>query len=315
MKKCAFIFPGQGAQKVGMGRDFYDSFSIAKETFQEADEILGSSFSECIFTGPAEELSLTRNCQVALFVTSCAILRVIQQQMPTLTPSAVAGLSLGEYTALTAAGVISFADGVQLVKARGELMHASAVRNPGSMSVVLGMTEALVAEGLQSVQEKHDVWIANLNCPGQVVLSGSKQGLEVAAESLKKNGAKRVLPLDVSGAFHSPYMSEAKERLATRIEETQFEKPKCAVVMNVVGGFVEDATEMKSYLVQQVVSPVYWEKGIHALEESGIEHFLEIGPGKTLAGMNKRIGVKSQTTSIETVNDLNTLGDLHAATR
>jgi len=315
MTKLGLLFPGQGAQRVGMGKDFYDAFSIAKETFAHADDLLHTNLTKLIFEGPSEELSLTKNCQIAIYVTSCALWNVIKQEFGDITPFACAGLSLGEYTALTAAHVLPFEEGMKLVKMRGELMHSSSVKNPGSMSVVLGMTEEAVEKEIAPLRPKQHVWIANLNCPGQVVISGSKEGLEAAAGVLKTAGAKRVLPLDVSGAFHSEFMAEAKEFLKEAIEATSFSDPACKVVMNVPGDFVESTGDIQENLVKQVVAPVYWEKGIHKLEESGVTTYLEVGPGKTLAGMNKRIGVAGSTISVETVKDLKALEGIHAASK
>lgn len=315
MTKLGVLFPGQGAQYVGMGKDFYTSFSVAKEVFQQADDLLLFNLSKLIFEGPAEELSLTKYCQAAIYVTSFAIWSVIRQEFGAIAPFATAGLSLGEYTALTAAGVLSFEEGVKLVKHRGELMHTSAVKNPGSMAVVLGLTEEQVEQQIAPLRPDQYVWVANLNCPGQVVISGSKSGLDAAAEVLKKGGAKRVLPLDVSGAFHSGFMSEAKEFLKDHIEQTHFSESSCRVVMNVPGDFVEDTATIRENLIQQVVSPVYWEKGIRALEGAGVTHYLEIGPGKTLAGMNKRIGVQGETLSVDSVESLRILEGVHVTSR
>ncbi len=302
-KKYAFLFPGQGAQYPGMGKDFYDQFSIARQTFEEADDFLHCSFSQLIFEGPSHELMLTKNSQIAIYLVSIAILRVTQQQFPDLKPSLCAGLSLGEYTALTAAGKISFIDCLDLVRTRAEAMHVACEEVKGSMQVVLGMTEDAVETVVRSLNPPHPIWIANLNCPGQIVIAGSLDALGIAAEILKEKGAKRVLPLEVSGAFHSGLMLSAQKKLAEKIATTAFEDSPIDVVMNVPGDFVTAIPEMRQVLIDQVVSPVRWEKGIHQMNERKIDLYLEMGPGRTLNGMNKKIGLIAPTYSIEkTVN-------------
>ncbi|WP_194847917.1 ACP S-malonyltransferase [Candidatus Neptunochlamydia vexilliferae] len=302
-KKIAFIFPGQGAQYVGMGKDFYETFSSVRETFQEADEILGFSLTKLLFEGPGEELTLTKNSQVAIYVMSVALWRVLKEQMPEITPTAVAGLSLGEYTALTASERLSFEEGVKLVRARGLYMYEAGINHPGTMAVCLGMEPDVVRDAITSIE---GVWVANLNCPGQVVISGTIEGVEKASGMLKEKGAKRVLPLDVSGAFHSGLMSEAQEKLREKIEQITLVESEIKLVMNVPGGFVSEG-EIKELMISQVSSPVQWEKGVRQMEEKGIELFIEIGPGKTLSGMNRKIGVKGETLTLEKVEDLETL--------
>ncbi|MCB1110256.1 MAG: ACP S-malonyltransferase [Chlamydiia bacterium] len=302
-KKCAFLFPGQGAQYVGMGKDFYEAFSVVRETFQEADERLGFSLTQLIFEGPAEELTLTKNSQVAIYVVSVALCRALQQQMPELKPSVVAGLSLGEYTALTISGRLSFQEGIDLVRARGLYMHEAGINHPGTMAVCLGMKPEEVEEILGPVE---GIWVANLNCPGQVVISGTIEGVAAASSLLKEKGAKRVLPLDVSGAFHSGLMEEAKEKLREKIETVTLENSPVELVMNVPGNYVAEE-DIRKNMVQQVVSPVLWEKGVRAMEEREIECFIEIGCGKTLSGMLRKIGVKGEVFSIEKVEDLETI--------
>ena len=301
----AFIFPGQGAQVVGMGRDFFDQFAVAKEIFKEADEILEESFSDLIFNGPADELILTKNSQLAIFITSIAILRVVQAQHPDLTPAACAGLSLGEYTALVAAGKLSFQEALLLVRARGHFMHEACETRPGTMHVVLGLELDRIEEVLQSID---GVWVANLNCPDQIVISGTKEGIERAAVLLKEKGARRVLPLDVSGAFHSGLMQEAQDELQPLIEGVNLNETPISVVMNVPGNSVSAIKDMQEAMTQQVTQPVFWQKGIEILLASGIDLFIEMGPGKTLAGMNKRIGVTAPTISVEKIEDLQGVG-------
>jgi [acyl-carrier-protein] S-malonyltransferase len=298
--KVAFIFPGQGAQYVGMGKDFYDSFKVARETFEEADERLGFPLSKLIFEGPADELTLTKNSQIAIYVMSVALWRVVKEEFPEIEPSVATGLSLGEYTALTASGRLSFEEGIDLVRARGIYMYEAGIKFPGTMAVVLGMTPEGVKEVVDLVE---GVWVANLNCPGQVVISGTSLGVEKVGALLKEKGAKRILPLDVSGAFHSGLMEEAQIRLKEKIDEVALHMSDIDLVMNAPGDFVKEE-EIRSYLTAQVVAPVYWEKGVRQMEEKGVELFIEIGPGKTLSGMNRKIGVKGKTISIEKVEDL-----------
>ena len=305
-KKIAFIFPGQGAQYVGMGKDFYDTYPVAKEVFDRADQVLGCKFSDLIFQGPKEELTLTKNSQLAIFIVSYAIHEVFKQQAPHMTPYVCAGLSLGEYTALAASGKISFEDCLLLVKHRAQFMNDACESHPGSMSVVLGMQEDQVSSILSEVND-HQVGIANLNCPGQILIAGTLQGLEVASELLKKNGAKRILPLDVSGAFHSPLMKEAQERLTPNLQSVVLKETSIQIVMNTVGDFVIETQNIRNQLIEQVTQPVRWEKGIHCMVVSGVDLFIEIGCGKTLAGMNKRIGVSFPTLSIEKIEDLQVL--------
>lgn len=306
-KRWAFVFPGQGAQYPGMGKDFFDAFPVARQVFEEADEHLGVNFSRLIFEGPAPELTLTKNSQVAIYITSIAILKTVQQHFPDIIPSVCAGLSLGEYTALTASGRASFKECLDLVKMRAALMHAACEEEKGSMQVVLGLDAKVVEDAVNELPAGTRVWVANLNCPGQVVIAGTPEGLALAVEALKLKGAKRALPLDVSGAFHSGLMLSAQEKLAPRIQSTELCRSEIALVMNVPGGYVEDLDDVRKFLIQQVASPVRWEKGVRSMVEQGVECYLEMGPGKTLAGMNKRIGVAQPTFSIEKIADLEEL--------
>lgn len=304
-KKRAFIFPGQGAQYVGMGKDFYDKYSTAKQIYDQADDLLSLHLSKLIFNGPGEELTLTKNSQIAIYVTSIAILKVISEEFPDLTPSICAGLSLGEYSALTAAKKLTFADGVALVRARGEFMNEASEKYPGTMAVVLGFPVEGVQECLKDFQDQ--VWVANLNCPGQVVISGTVEGVELASKVIKEKGAKRVLPLDVSGAFHSGLMREAQEKLSQKLNEVPIQESAIEIVMNVPGEFVVDALEMRKNLLNQVTSPVRWEKGVRAMMERHTELYVEIGCGKTLSGMNKKIGATGTTVNVNKMEDLENL--------
>lgn len=298
-KRIVYLFPGQGAQAVGMGKDFYNQFASARVVFEEADDLLRTPLTKLIFEGPGDELTLTKNSQVAIFVTSMALLRTFHEQFPEVKPEICAGLSLGEYSALVAAGKISFANGLSLVRARGEFMHAACLSCPGTMRVVLGLEPEKVQECLPK-----DVWIANLNCPGQVVIAGTEKSLEAAALVLKEKGAKRVLPIDVSGAFHTPHMREAQEKLRPLIDRTAVKETSTSVVMNALGAPAKTTVELKEALVRQVTSPVLWEKGIRYIDGQGVDLYVEIGCGTTLRGMNKKIEVKAPTVNIEKVENL-----------
>ncbi|MES2345116.1 MAG: ACP S-malonyltransferase [Chlamydiota bacterium] len=306
MDKIAFIFPGQGAQFVGMGKDFFDLFPSAKHVFQEADEVLSSYFSKLIFDGPSEELTLTKNSQLAIYIASIAIWRTVQEQLPEIQPSVCAGLSLGEYTALTAAKKITFDECLRLVQARGEYMHAASLSNPGTMQVVLGLSPEDVEQALLGIR---DVSIANLNCPGQVVIAGKETALKEASIPLKEKGAKRVLPLDVSGAFHSALMQEAQDNLKPHLDHAILMESDIAFVSNVLGDYVRTSEEIRACLLKQVTQPVLWERDILATQREGVNIYYEMGPGKTLAGMNKKIGISAPTFSIGKVADLEELAN------
>ncbi len=299
MSRKAFIFPGQGAQVVGMGKDFSESFSAAREVFEEASDVLSYNFRELIFDGPMEELSQTKFAQPAIFITSVAILKVVKGQFPELHPAICAGLSLGEYTALYAAGKVEFAECLKLVAARGASMQEACKEEAGTMRVVLGMEP----EKVQAVLPEN-IWIANLNCPGQVVIAGKTAHMQAAEEALKAAGAKRVLPIDVSGAFHTPLMRSAQLKLEPLLKSATIQESSIELVMNVPGNFVKSTQEIRTNLIDQVASPTKWEQGVRTMDASGVELYIEMGPGKTLAGMNKKIGVKAPTISIEKVTDL-----------
>lgn len=303
-QKIAFIFPGQGAQYPGMGKDFFETSSPAKETFEEADDLLQRNLSKIILEGPADELTLTKNSQSGIFVVSIAMLRTLRAMFPQFAPAYCAGLSLGEYSALHASGALSFAETLKLVDKRGECMNDACEETQGTMAVVLGLdadvVEALVAE----VGLPNDLWVANFNCPGQVVLSGTMKGIEAGAEAAKAKGAKRVLPLKVHGAFHSGLMKHAEERLTPYVHDAPLAAGASALVMNVPGALVEDAGAIRSCLIQQVTHPVRWEQGVRWMMAHGVDLFVEIGCGTTLSAFNKRIGVAVPTINVEQMKDL-----------
>lgn len=305
-QRIAFLFPGQGSQYPGMAQDFVQNYSAARLTFEEADDLLKYSLSTIILCGPEEVLTETKNSQTGIYVASMAILRVLQENYD-LKPFVCAGLSLGEYTALTAAERLSFRQTLPLVQRRGEFMNEACEATKGSMAVIMGLDTQVVEEIVQSVNLPNDLWIANYNCPGQIVISGTLKGIEAGMLAAKKHNAKRVLPLQVHGAFHSGLMLQAKEKLSSYIQQAPIVKGSSQMVMNVPGDFVVDVEQVRQNLIEQVTHSVRWEQGIRAMEQQDVDLYIEFGPGKTLSGMNKRIGVKAPTLSIEKVGDLDQL--------
>lgn len=303
-KKYAFLFPGQGAQYLGMGKAFYEHFDIARQTFEEADDVLRRKLSKVVFEGPEETLVETRNSQTGIYVSSIAILRVLQEKFPQLQPSICAGLSLGEYTALTAAGYIDFVKGLELVDKRGHHMNDACLAHPGGMAVIMGLEASVVEELVSELNLPNDLWAANFNCPLQVVISGTLKGVEAGMAAAKSRGAKLVVPLKVHGAFHSGLMRDAEAHLTDHIQEASLHKSDVGIVMNVPGAFVKDPQEMRNHLIKQVTSPVRWEQSIRSIEKEGVTAYFEIGCGKVLAGFNKRIGVKAATLNVEHIEQL-----------
>lgn len=303
MKKIAFIFPGQGAHYLQMGKDFYDNFKSAKLVFEEAQDHLHMNVTDLIFNGPLDLLTQTHHSQIAIYVTSIAILKIVQE-LYALQPYVCAGLSLGEYSALTAADWLSFREGLSLVKHRSQFMSEACEKNPGTMAVVMGLNADQVEECVKNLSMPLEIGVANYNCPGQIVISGTVKGIEKASQALKELGAKRVLPLQVHGAFHSNLMQEAQVQLQPFILAASFSCKPAKIVMNVSGDFVESPEEAKQYLVKQVTHSVRWQQGIEAIEKQEIDAFIEFGPGQTLAGMNKRIGVEAPTFSIDKIAQL-----------
>lgn len=304
-KKIAFLFPGQGAQLVGMGKEFYEAHAIARETFEEADSVLGRHLSKIIFEGPIEQLTETRNSQTGIYVTSLAMLRVLQKQFPALHPAVCAGLSLGEYTALTASGRIPFETCLPLVQFRGEAMNDACEKTQGTMAAVFGLSSKEVEEMVSELKLPNDLWVANFNCPGQTVISGTIKGVEAGVEAAKARGAKRTIPLKVHGAFHSGLMRHAEEKLAPRLKEAILLDSSIDLVMNVPGDYVRDKGAVREFLIQQVTHSVKWEQGIRTMSE--VDLFIEIGCGKTLAGLNKQMGIAAPTITINQLSDLEIL--------
>ncbi len=292
--KVAYIFPGQASQKVGMGRDLYDNYDSAKAIFNQADETLGFSLSRLCFEGPEDELGQTINTQPALVTVSFACLKAAQEMNGSnrLPPASfVAGHSLGEYTALAAAGVFDFATTVYLARERGRLMHQAGLKNPGGMVAVIGLDEGSLAE----VCAETDTRIANINCPGQLIISGAKENLTRAADLAKAKGAYRVIPLAVSGAFHTPLMQPAVDGLSEVIDKLSFQEPLIPIIANTTAQPITTAEAVKAELLEQLCNSVQWQRSIEYMVNEGVSTFIEIGPGKVLSGLIKRIN-KSVTT-------------------
>lgn len=309
MSKIAFVFPGQGSQSVGMGKDLYDTQPEARERFELADKQLGFPLSELIFGGPEAELKQTANTQPALLTTSVALAEAFAAKG--LAPDYVAGHSLGEYSALTVAGVLSFEDAVSIVRARGEYMEQAVPGGQGAMAAVLGgEREALAALCADITAGGALVELANVNCPGQIVVSGSKEGIEQVVSRVKEIGAKRAIPLEVSGPFHSSLMKSAAERLQDRLAAAAFHNASVPVVANVTARPVQDGAKIAELLVQQVYSPVLWEDTVNWLIAQGVDTFVEIGPGSVLTGLIKKT---DKSVRLFNVNNLDSLEQTAAA--
>ncbi len=285
--KHAFIFPGQGAQFSGMGKSLYDSNEIVRTLFEQANDILGFRISDVMFTGTDEALKQTNITQPAIFIHSVAAFKTIENA----TPSMVAGHSLGEFSALVANNTLSFADALGLVSIRASAMQRACELNPSTMAAVLGLDDAKVEEVCNAVAtETGEVVVAaNYNCPGQLVISGSMKGIEIACERMKTAGAKRALVLPVGGAFHSPLMLPAKEELAAAINKAAFNEPNCPVYQNVVAAAVNDPAAIKENLIAQLTGPVKWTQCVQAMVADGATRFTECGPGKVLQGLVQKI--------------------------
>lgn len=302
MVEIAYIFPGQGAQYVGMGKDLYDNFPAAKDVFEKANSILKVDIKKLCFEGPQEDLSTTSNSQPAILTASIAALRVYETSSfaAQYTPKFSLGLSLGEYTSLVAAGCMKFEDALVLVRKRGELMEEASKKNPGKMACILGMEVKAVEE----LCKGFGCEIANLNCPGQVVISGKVNNIELLGSLAKDKGAKRVIMLDVSGPFHSSLMTSARDKLKTYIDNVQFNAPSLNFVSNVDAQMQTDPSKIKENLIKQVNSTTLWEESVKLVSRSGISTFLEIGPGQVLKGLLKKIDPKLTVKNFGTVQDL-----------
>jgi [acyl-carrier-protein] S-malonyltransferase len=301
MSKIAFIFPGQGAQKAGMGQDFYENFETARSVYDQACEWLSLDMKSLCFE-ENDKLDLTEYTQAALVTTCLAMAKVVEEQG--LHPDVTAGLSLGEYCAIETAGAMSLQDAVTTVRKRGILMEQAVPAGVGGMAAVLGMA----AEEIEKVTDQIEgVGIANYNCPGQIVITGKKEAIEEASAALKEAGAKRVLPLNVSGPFHSEMLKEAGKELAEVLEQVEISALKIPYVTNVTGEYVTDSRETKALLASQISSSVRWQQSVEKMIAEGVDTFVEIGPGKTLAGFLRKIDRSVQVYNIQTVEDMETV--------
>ncbi|GMA49086.1 malonyl CoA-acyl carrier protein transacylase [Alicyclobacillus contaminans] len=299
MKKTAFVFPGQGAQYVGMGKELLDNYEVARRTYAEADEALRFSLSRLILEGPESDLKLTYHTQPALLTTSIAAYRVFAEQCD-LVPACVAGHSLGEYTALVAAGSLAFADAVRLVHWRGKWMDEAVPAGVGAMSAVLGMGADDLAEVCRDASKGDEVVeLANLNCPGQIVISGTRAAVERAGQMAKERGAKRVIPLEVSGPFHCRLMRPAADKLKAALADTAVREADIPVVANVDAVARTNADEIRSALEVQLYSPVRWEDDVRAMLAMGIASFVEFGPGTVLSGLIRKVSREVATYHVE----------------
>ncbi|SMD43633.1 [acyl-carrier-protein] S-malonyltransferase [Aquiflexum balticum DSM 16537] len=292
MKK-AYVFPGQGAQFTGMGKDLYQSDTKAKDLFEKANQILGFRISDIMFEGSAEELKQTKVTQPAIFLHSV----ILAMTSSDFKPDMVAGHSLGEFSALVANGVLAFEDGLKLVYQRALAMQEACEINPSGMAAILGLEDSKVEEICASI-ENEIVVPANYNCPGQLVISGSNKGIEIACEKMKEAGAKRALPLPVGGAFHSPLMEPARDKLQKAIEATTFHQPSCPIYQNVSTTAISDVEEIKRNLTAQLTAPVKWTQSVQQMVEDGAGIFIECGPGKVLQGLVKKIHNEAEVASI-----------------
>ena len=302
MKPTAFIFPGQGSQYVGMGKELFENFSVAKRVFQEADDTLHFSVSALCFSGPEDVLKLTENTQPAILTTSVGALRVLEAEKG-MIPQLTAGHSLGEYSALVASGALSFPEAVKTVRLRGKFMQEAVPVGEGAMAAVLGMEREQIEELCEACSSGEVLAPANFNCPGQIVIAGHSKAVERAIERIKQEGKKAVL-LPVSAPFHSPLMKPAGDRLGKALEEISVRDLKIPVVTNVEAEVNQSKDRVKGLLVAQVSSPVRWEESMRKMIEKGVEQVLEVGPGKVLSGLMKRIDNRIETKNLE---DLQTL--------
>ena len=301
--KFALLCPGQGAQAMGMGKDFYDQYPQAKAVYDAADALLGFRLSDLCFNGPDEDLQATDNAQAAIFVTSMAIYQTLmaEKKLPAV-PDFIAGLSLGEYTALCIAGVFSFEDGVKLVRARGRLMQAAATATPSTMLALVGADEPTAEEICRLARGKGIIVPANFNAPGQIVLSGAAAACQEAATIAEARGLRAVL-LPVAGAFHSPFMQSAADEMRQMLGNAAFKPASCPVVSNVTAqAHGTDAQEIKELLVRQIVAPVRWYQGMEYLKGQGVDSYMELGPGRVLTGLHKRIDRRAAVTNVSTVD-------------
>lgn len=300
--KLAFVFPGQGAQAIGMGKDFYENFDAAKKLFDEADDALGYSIKKMCFEGSEDDLKLTANTQPAILVVSVIVSEILKSEG--ITADIAGGHSLGEYSALVAAGTLKFSDAVILVHKRGQFMQEAVPVGEGSMAAILGLDDTMIIKACAEASEVGAVQAVNFNCPGQTVIAGKTAGVEAAVEKLKSAGAKKAVILPVSAPFHSTLMAPAAKKLAAELDKVELNDAAFPIAANFTGELETSAADIKKNLVAQADNPVKWIACVEAMKNFGAETFIECGPGKTLCGFNRRIDKQIKSHNVEDLDSL-----------